>query len=137
MPAQPQQDRPDLRGLTLLVVDDDEDTIEVLSIYLRACGAEVLVAHTAQDGLVSVDAAPRLDAVITDLSMPHMDGVEFLRNIRRHPSPSRRRVPVVVLTAFEAGYMPTQGFDAYLRKPVEPDALCRTIDSVIARRRSS
>jgi CheY-like chemotaxis protein len=93
--------------------------------------------HTAQDGLVSVDAAPRLDAVTTDLSMPHMDGVEFLRNIRQHPSASRRRVPVVVLTAFEAGYMPTQGFDAYLRKPVELDALRRTIDSVIARRRNS
>src|SRR6266566_1017062 len=126
---------PDLRGLTLLVVDDDVDAVDVLSMYLRACGAAILTAHTASGGLVYIDAAPKLDAVITDLSMPRMDGVEFVRKIRQHPSPLRRGVPVIALTGFEERYMQTQEFDAYLRKPVDLDTLCRAIQSVIGRRR--
>jgi CheY-like chemotaxis protein len=45
---------PDLRGLTLLVVDDNEDAVEVLSMFLEICGAAVLVARTAMGGLTYV-----------------------------------------------------------------------------------
>jgi CheY-like chemotaxis protein len=135
MPAPPPQNLPDLRGLTLLVVDDDADSVEVLSTYLSTCGAHVLFARSALGGLTYIDTAPKLDAVVTDLSMPGMDGVEFVSKIRRHPLPSRRTVPVIALTGFEERYLPTEAFDAYLRKPVDLDRLCGTIQSVIAQRR--
>ena len=131
----PPPHNPDLRGLTLLVVEDDLDAAEVLSTYLRACGANVLVAHSGVGALVYVDAAPRLDVVITDVSMPQMDGVEFVRRIRQHPSASRRAVPVVALTAFQDRYVQTQLFDIFLRKPVELDDLCRAVEDAVARRR--
>jgi CheY-like chemotaxis protein len=62
-------------------------------------------------------------------------GVEFVRSIRRHPSPSRRAVPVLALTALEQGEIPTEEFDAYFRKPVDPVELCRVIQSAVTRRR--
>jgi CheY-like chemotaxis protein len=124
MSAPPSPSAPDLRGLTLLVVDDNADAADVLSTYLRACGATVFVSHTAAGALAYIDAAPRLDAVITDLSMPLVDGVELLHTIRRHPVSSRHQLPVVAVTAFDASHLPTQDFDAYIRKPYDPDALC-------------
>src|SRR5438874_810665 len=109
MAAPPPLNLPDLRGLTLLVVDDDADTVEVLSTFLTACGAHTLFARSALGGLAYLDTTPRLDAVITDLSMPGMDGVEFVSKIRRHPLPSRRTVPVIALTGFEESYQ-TEAF---------------------------
>jgi len=137
MSAPPPSNLPDLRGLTLLVVDDDADALEVLSTFLTACSAHVLFARSASGGLAYIDTAPRLDAVITDLSMPGMDGVEFVSKIRRHPLPSRRQIPVIALTGFEENYLKTEAFDAYLRKPVDLDRLCSTIQSIITQRRGS
>lgn len=137
MTADPlQSDLPDLRGLTLLLVDDDAETTRVLTTYLRACGATVITAHTAMEALASVDAAPLLDAVVTDLWMPGMDGVEFLRRVRGHSS-RRRNVPVLVVTGLGTENMPVEQFDAHLRKPVDLDELCRTIEAIVARRRSA
>jgi|SRR6267143_2433703 CheY-like chemotaxis protein len=135
MTAPPPQNLPDLSGLTLLVVDDDADAIEVLSTFLTACRAHVLFARTAPGALAYVDAAPKLDAVITDLAMPQMDGFEFVRRIRQHPS--RRAVPVIALTGFEERYVERHEFDAFLRKPTNLDELCRVVKEVVARRRSS
>jgi diguanylate cyclase len=133
MSAPPPQDLPDLSGLTLLVVDDDADTVEVLSTFLTACRAHVLFARSASGALAYVDKAPRLDAVITDLSMPQMDGIELLRRIRQHPS--RPTVPVIALTGFEERYSETHQFDAFLQKPTNFDELCRVVKDVVARRR--
>jgi len=73
---------PDLSRLTLLVVDDNADSVEMLAAFLKACRARVLVARSAAGALAHVDAAPRLDAMVTDLAMPQMDGVELVRKVR-------------------------------------------------------
>lgn len=83
-------DLPDLTGLTVLVVDDNDDAVEILSTFLEACGAHVLFARSARDGLAHIEATPRLDAVVTDVSMPQMAGVEFARRIRQHPRRGRQ-----------------------------------------------
>ena len=75
---------PDLQGATVLVVDDDNDSLEVLSTFLEICGARVLMARHAGTGLAYVDTAEALDAVVTDLAMPDVDGLEFVRRVRRH-----------------------------------------------------
>ena len=121
---------PDLSGLTVLVVDDDEDAIEVLSSFLTLCAACVVFARSAADGLVYVDRQPKLDVVLTDLAMPGMDGVEFTRKIRE-----RRPVPVIALTAFPQIYVMTEEFDAYLQKPVDLDRLCEVIKILLTERR--
>ena len=127
-------DLPDVSGLTLLVVDDNDDALEVLSMLLRSCGADVLQARNGSDALACVDEQPTIDAVVTDLSMPAMDGVELVRQLRlRRPM---RPLPAIAVTGFYEHYMDTAGagFDAFLRKPVNFDELCRTIHTVTNQR---
>jgi CheY-like chemotaxis protein len=121
-----------LAGLTLLVVDDNDDAAEVLSTFLRSCGADVLCARTAIGALTYVDESPSIDAVITDLAMPDMDGVELARRIRRHPS-RKSHLPVIAVTGFYEQYVGSQEFDAFLKKPVDLDGLCATV-AALARR---
>ena len=128
---------PDLSGLTVLVVDDDEDAIEVLTTLMNACGADVLFARSASDGLAYLDTTPQLDVVVTDISMPSIDGYEFTRKIRQHSSPAHRSVPVIALTGFQQKYVITETFDAFLQKPVDLDRLCTVIRMLLARPRSS
>ena len=121
----------------MLVVDDDEDTLEVLTRMMTACGAEALFARSALEGLAYLDTTPHLDVVITDISMPHIDGYEFTRKIRAHSSPAHQAVPVIALTGFHQTYVITETFDAFLQKPVDLDRLCAVIRILLAKRRSS
>lgn len=122
---------PDLSGLTLLVVDDNDDSLRVLSEFLRACGSHVLAARGALTALSYLDTQDKIHAVVTDLSMPGIDGVELVTRVRAHPR--GHSVPAIALTGFYEQYMDTRGsgFNAFLRKPVDFDELCRTIRSVV------
>lgn len=130
----PPLDLPDLSGLTLLVVEDNDDSLDMLGTFLRACGAHVLEARGALTALSYVETQRRIDAIISDLSMPAMDGVEFVRRLRDHPK--GRSIPAIALTGFHEQYMhPTAaGFNAFLRKPVNLDGLCAAIRNVIGAR---
>lgn len=123
---------PDLSGLTILVVDDNEDALEMLGTFLTACGANALLAHGASDAVRHIGTQRRIDVLITDLSMPGMDGVELVRRFRRHPRHST--IPAIALTGFDKSYMDTSVFDAFLRKPVDLDGLCETITRIVKRR---
>jgi two-component system, chemotaxis family, CheB/CheR fusion protein len=118
---------PDLSGLTLLVVDDNDDALDVLCTLLRSCGARVMEARNGATALAYIDLHPSIDAVVTDLSMPFMDGVELVRQLRQRRS--MRPLPAIAVTGFYENYMDTAGaaFDAFMRKPVNFDDLCRTI----------
>jgi CheY-like chemotaxis protein len=124
---------PDLSGLTVLVVDDNPDSLDVISTFLRTCGAQVLEARSAIGALAYVDTQRNIDAVVTDLAMPYVDGVEFVQRLRAHPA--GRSVPAIALTGFYEQYSDREGagFDAFLRKPVDFDKLCRTIREVTRR----
>jgi len=126
---------PDLSRLTLLVVDDNDDSVDMLAGFLHACGADVLEARTPFRALSYLDTVPRLDAIITDLAMPGMTGVDLLERVRAHPR--RSRLPVIALTGYYEDYAQAQGFDAFLRKPVNFDELCSAINRLVRRRRST
>src|SRR5688572_6248385 len=97
----------------------------MLGTFLRACGANVLQARSASAALGYVETQPRIDALVTDLSMPVMDGIELVRRLRDHPS--RSNIPAIALTGFYESYLDTAGFTAFLRKPVDLDKLCKAI----------
>ena len=132
---------PDLSRLTILVVDDNDDSLAMLATFLRACGAYVLQASNALEALNYIDSESGIDVVITDVSMPHIDGVELVRRLRRHPAHALIPVialsgfPALVRTAFYEYYKDLNGFDAFLRKPADLDELCKTITMVISNRR--
>jgi len=126
---------PNLARLTVLVVDDNNDSVDMLAAFLHACGAKVLKARTSFRALSYVHTTPRLDAIVTDLAMPGMSGVDLLQRVRAHPR--RSRLPVIALTGYYEDYAQAQGFDAFLRKPVNFDELCSTINRLIRRRKST
>ena len=125
---------PDLSPFTLLILDDNDDSLDMLTAFLSACGAQILQARTASGALAYIDGAPKLGAIVTDLAMPEIDGVEFLKKVRAHPQ--RRTLPVIVLTGFYEDYAGADGFEAFLRKPVDFDLLCSAITTLVERRAS-
>ena len=122
-------DLPDLSGLTLLVVDDNDDSLDMLTTFLQACGSRVLQARNAAAALAYVGTQEQIDVVITDMSMPQVDGVELVRRVwQRRPS-----LPAIALTGFYEEYTDTRtaGFAAFLQKPVNLDELCRAVRNAV------
>ena len=113
-----------LRGVTVLVVEDDTDNRNLAADILMDLGARVMVASNGIDGLKRLqDRCP--DLILCDLRMPGMDGFAFAREVRT--SSRCRHVRMVAVTAIRdpVAYLRTwtSGFDAHLEKPVTRDKL--------------
>jgi len=125
-----------LLGLTVVVVDDDESTLEYFAFALRACGAVVATASTALDGLRLVEAQ-RPDVVLSDIAMVGYDGYWLVREIRELGARVSLRVPVVATTAYGREHSRDRtlaaGFSEHLAKPVDPEVLCQTIAKAAGR----
>lgn len=126
-------------GLRVLVVDDDPDAREMLTVLLEACGMVVRVAPSARAALEAIETEPP-DVVVSDIGMPEEDGYSLIRKIRALPADSQRAVPAIALTAFARSEDRQRalraGFDRHLAKPVEPAALTDIIGE-LARARSA
>jgi diguanylate cyclase len=115
---------PPLTGKRILLVDDDSDPAEALSLYLKSCGAEVLCVFRAASALIESEHFEP-DVIVSDMSMPDMDGCELIGRIRA--AEKNRRLPAIALSA-HAGQAYRQqallsGFDEYLAKPIDPAVL--------------
>ena len=109
-------------GARILVVDDDESIRELLRLHLSSAGYEVQVAEDAiAAGYLVLKGPP--DLIITDVSMPHMDGFEFVAALRADSS--LPRIPVIFLTSVEDGDARGRelGAAGYVTKPVRADRL--------------
>jgi CheY-like chemotaxis protein len=124
-----------LVGLQVVVVEDDADSLEYFAAALRACGATVMTAATAFEGLALVrDGRP--DVVLSDIAMVGYDGYWLVNEIRRLGEGDISRIPVVATTAYgEHSRARTRaaGFAELLPKPVDPETLCLTIAKVTGR----
>jgi CheY-like chemotaxis protein len=124
--------RPDLSGMKVLVVDDDEDSLDYFALALRLHGAVVATASSALDALRLL-GAERPDVVLSDIAMIGQDGYWLVGQIRGR-SDHTRRIPVVATTAYGREHSRARtlaaGFTEHLVKPVDPDVLCRTIHDV-------
>jgi signal transduction histidine kinase/ActR/RegA family two-component response regulator len=130
----------DLEGFQLLVVDDNEDTRNVLATMLEAHGATITTAASVADARAAL--AHRLpDVLITDLAMPVEDGFGLLEYCRHHTDPRLRTLPILALTAYGGQQAHDRviaaGFDAYLAKPVEPVEVGRVVRDLATRKSSS
>jgi CheY-like chemotaxis protein len=115
---------------TILVIDDDPGVRQVIQRLLEVHGFRVVVAADGREGLAEV-ARSRPDAVVCDLTMPVMDGLEFARRVRANPQ--HRRVPLIALTgrgwATDTVDTWRVGFDRLLEKPVRGETLAHLIHS--------
>jgi two-component system chemotaxis response regulator CheY len=110
----------------ILVVDDDESMRELIRIHLAAAGYEVQTAADAISAGYIVLASPP-DLILTDVSMPHMDGFEFVAALRADPGVPP--IPVIFLTSAEEGMERARelGAAGYLTKPVRADELLAAV----------
>jgi CheY-like chemotaxis protein len=122
MPA----DAPTLEGLTILVVDDHGDTVDMFREYLAACGATAVGARSAKSAL-EIARALVLDAVLVDLRMPGEDGRWFLRQLRESPTGSATAAVFAVSGERHDRRDAASGFTGYFLKPVNLDELVVTL----------
>ena len=125
-----------LKGLTVLVIEDDSDARYIFRKMLKLEGALVLEAAEGVAGLELCNSDARIDVILCDLLMPWLDGYGFLRGLRSLRK--RRHVPVIAVSALsqDRDYLRTYntGFARHLTKPVDFDVLTRTVLSVTGRR---
>ncbi|MFC5458513.1 ATP-binding protein [Massilia niabensis] len=123
-----------LAGVTILLVEDDDDARNMLASVLLSAHANVETASSAQEALALYDAL-RPDLVVSDIGMPGMDGYEFIAELRRRErTTGQASVPAVALTAYarvqDRMRALTSGFQMHVAKPVEPAELLTVVSSL-------
>jgi signal transduction histidine kinase/CheY-like chemotaxis protein len=125
-----------LAGLSILVVEDSDDTRESLRALLQLLGAEVSAARNGREALDMMKRGTKPDVVLCDLLMPRMDGFEFMREL--HGGRSSVHPPVIAVSglASEASRQRTQeaGFVGHIKKPFDEAAVVAAVDAALSQR---
>ncbi|CAM2173950.1 histidine kinase [Paraburkholderia sacchari] len=119
-------------ALDILLIEDHDDTAEVMSQLIRALGHEVSVAASVA-GALALTAAQRFDLVVSDIGLPDGSGIDFIRAFRKESA-----APAIALTGFgtddDVRRSLEAGFTAHLTKPVNFDQLERLIEATVTQR---
>jgi len=123
-------DKHNLSGVRVLVVDDDLDTLEMVKVILQNRGAEVGTASSAREALEAFED-PLPDVLVSDLAMPEQDGYELIEVIRQRGQDRGGNIPAVALTAYarpeDRVRALTAGFQMYVPKPVDADEVVAVV----------
>ena len=126
---------PSLTGITVVVVEDDPDARELVRRMLQKCGATVVTAASADEGLDAVKRH-RPNVIVSDIGMPGRDGYEFMRSVRAF-SDGCGNAPAVALTALaraeDRRRAILSGFQKHMVKPVEAAELVAAVASLAGR----
>jgi CheY-like chemotaxis protein len=122
------------RKQTILVADDHEDTRVILRHYFEAMGYNVLEAQDGEETLASLMGS-HPDAVVLDIQMPRLDGIQVLRAVRKNGT--LRDIKILALSAHalsdEVRQIREAGADAYLAKPADPKAVLDAVRALMDR----
>jgi two-component system chemotaxis response regulator CheY len=117
---------------TILVVDDSESIREIVSFTLENEGYKVLLGEDGSDALRHLDSNP-IDLILTDLHMPVMNGIEFIKNVRSNEN--YRTVPILFLTTESQTAKKMEAKEAgatgWIIKPFVPAKLTEAINKVM------
>jgi PAS domain S-box-containing protein len=127
-----------LQDLRILVVDDSQDTIEMLRHLFEMDGAMVTTAGSGNEALKMVQES-EFDVMLSDISMPGMDGFELLQRLRNLPGGAD--LPVLALTGFgraeDVERAEAEGFFSHVTKPIDLGKLVEILRTLPAKNRSS
>jgi len=123
----------------ILLVDDDPDFLEAVSLILKPKKFDVVTAYDGIEGLKKAKSE-KPDLIVLDVMMPEKDGYAVCKELKS--SPQMSHIPVLLLTAV-ASHVPTTRYtqemgleteaDDYLDKPVEPEVLVKRIEALLSR----
>ena len=128
----------------ILVVDDDPDIFEALTMVLESRGYQMIGARDGIEGLACLKAE-KPDLMILDLLMPKMDGFAVLKELRNPRWSEFRDIPILVLTAvreeassrrYELETGLELGANDYVEKPFSPEVLLRRVEKIIKRKQT-
>ena len=117
----------DLEGVHVLIVEDTDDSREMLKMVLEYCGALVTAAESAERAKrILEDLRPHV--LITDIAMPD-DGIELIREVMTVAQRKGLRIPAIAVTAHRGRRkeLMAEGFAELVEKPLDPIELCGTI----------
>jgi CheY-like chemotaxis protein/anti-sigma regulatory factor (Ser/Thr protein kinase) len=125
-----------LKGLRILVIDDESDALDLIAMELTQHGATVKGVTSSQEALTLFEQE-QFDLVIGDIGMPGIDGYELIKRIRQLEKGQQRRVPAVALTAYarvqDRMRAILAGFNTHVPKPVEANELITIVGSLTGR----
>lgn len=129
-PAERRAPGRDLRGLSVLVIEDDPDKRELLRRILSDHRAEVRVAASVRGAMALLDGS-QPDVLVSDIAMPGEDGYDFIHLLRRRPPELGGTIPALALTAHaraeDQARALAAGFQRHVAKPIEPVELIRAV----------
>jgi len=119
--------------ITILVVDDEEDVVEIVTHFLKQEGYQVAAAFDGEEALRKV--TPEINLIVLDIMLPHVDGLEVCRRLRSRVE--TEMIPIIFLSAKAEEEDQVKGLmlgaDDYLTKPVSPEVLVAHIKAVLRR----
>ena len=119
--------------ITILVVDDEEDVVEVVTHFIKKEGYEVITAYDGEEAMRKV--TPEVNLIILDIMLPHIDGLEICRRLRSRVE--TEMIPIIFLSAKAEEEDQVRGLmlgaDDYLTKPVSPQVLVAHVKAVLRR----
>jgi CheY-like chemotaxis protein len=125
-----------LEGLRILVVDDESDTLDLVTMELTQHGARATGANNAEDALEKLEHL-EFDVLISDIAMPSMDGYGLIRQVRKQEAGTERRIPAVALTAYASVQDRMRailaGYNTHVAKPVEANELVTVVAGLAGR----
>ena len=128
--SRPARKRPSLNGVRVLLVEDHEDTREVVAYSLQACGATTVGAGSAEAALVEAQRSA-FDVVVADLGLPDRDGIWLVEEMRARGM----TMTAIAMTGLVGDDMKARcvaaGFVAFMKKPADVDLLCHAIAGLV------
>jgi signal transduction histidine kinase/DNA-binding response OmpR family regulator len=123
----------ELKGIRVLIVDDDLDTCEMLTYALQTWGAEAKTSYSVAEALAAMQEW-RPDVLLTDINMPGEDGYSLINRLRSLPPEEGANIPAIALTALarpeDTEQALTAGFQMHLAKPVDIEQLGEAIHNL-------
>jgi PAS domain S-box-containing protein len=140
LPADQVMSPPSLDGMTILVVDDERDTLEFVARFLQGHGAQLRLADSAAAAIAAFDPAA-VDVVVSDIGLPGTDGYALLTRLSAVAHAAGTTVSAIALTAYSGDdhrdRAATAGYRAYLAKPVDTTQLLLAVARVAIERQRS
>lgn len=118
---------------TILIVDDSSSLRTVVRLALQRAGYDVLEAGDGVEGLKQLDAAGKVNLIVSDVNMPNMDGITFVTEVKKHPR--HKFSPVIMLTTEGQDAKKQEGraagAKAWIVKPFNPPQLLDAVSKLI------